>query len=542
MPSLIFSTVAGIRRRFLARLLTRMAHDNSGVIAVIVAILVPAFVALAALAIDMSYAYWTRTQLQHAATAAALAGATALLDADDNDVPDNNDYRDMAIRYAYLNMEQARHGAVIHTSCGIYDSASDIVAAGNFCTDVEVGNWAPAPARAFTARYLPNGTDNPAYDPLTMSLDAVSVETRRADANGNPLGLFLAAAVGLAQTDINTVAIAWSQGGVPSGRSCYEDGVLAGGEVTLGSDAVFVNNFCIYGREGVTFVSGPVIEEGTQIGALNSASCNPYCSDCGAQCGTINFESHECYVPRDTYLYMPPEDCDAACAAAHGGIADRLTWLQANGLCGPVESAISYGVDLQPEQANSISAIIDGIEFGTDRPPQITNVVIIDTPGTIPFQTEHPVTGVVQSFMGNTLPPPADIVPGTAYIFYGDFYVDNVIYDVTDIIIAVRGTAYFDGGALRNIAPCDGTQRYKLGFYATNDLYMRDVATGVDLIGGNDVVIGENFNEYEPGPHDVSIQAGNDVWTDESGQNLTCPGRKKSYGGPGADPVMRLVD
>ncbi len=145
--------------------------------------------------------------------------------------------------------------------------------------------------------------------------------------------------------------------------------------------------------------------------------------------------------------------------------------------------------------------------------------------------------------MGLTLPPPADIVPGTAYIINGDFYVDNVIYDLLNVIVAVRGTAHFDGGAFRNVAPCEGTDIYKLGFYATGDLYMRDVATGVDLIAGNDVMIGENFNEFEPGPQDVSIQAGNDVVTDEDGHNLKCPDRIKSYGEETSTGlIVRLVD
>jgi len=342
--------------------------------------------------------------------------------------------------------------------------------------------------------------------------------------------LFFAAVLGFRTADVVTAAIAEGVGG---SNNCFEDGILAGKEVTLGSDSVLVNDFCIYGRKGVTFVSAPVVEEGVTIGALKSDSCIPVdCSDCGAQCGTIEFESHECYVPKGTADLpdFPPED----------GPVDRLDWLLGNGLCGSVQPAISYGLDLQPEQAKNIKKIIDGIESGTDRPPQITDVVVIKTPGKIPFTTKHPVTGKVHSYWGNTLPPPADIVPGTAYIFYGNFYVDNVIYDLKNIIVAVRGSAYFDGGAFRNIAPCDGTERYKLGFYATKDLYMRDVATGVDLIGGRDVIIGENFNEFEPGPHDVSVQAKRDIITDEDGQNRSCPSSKKSYAS--TDAVMRLVN
>lgn len=521
-----------------------LLRDRRGVVAVIVTIMLPVFIGFAALAIDMSYARWTRTELQHTASAAALAGVLDLTDAlDPAGVPDTDDYRKKAVEYAYKNMPEVRHGRVLETICGTYVTANETVTGSNECADVKAGNWNPA-TRTFTPWDEPfDPLNNPdGFDPSTMDLDAVQVYTHRSQTNGNPLNLFLAAVVGLAQTDVNTQAVAWGTGG-GGATNCYEDGILAGGYVTLGSDGVFVNDFCIYGREGVTFVSGPVIEEGAQIGSLGSAFCTPDCSDCGAQCGTIDFESHECYVPRDTYLYMPPEDCDAACAAAHDGYADRLEWLLDFGYCDPMEPAMAaYGLDLQPEQANDISTIIDGIKIGD--PPQITNVVIIGdgSPGPISFEMENFMTSEIRNLQGYTLPPPGDIVPGTAYIINGNFYVDNEIYNLTNVIVAVRGNAYFDGGAFRNTAPCEGDGNYKLGFYATEDLYVRDVATGVDLIGGNDVLIGENFNEFEPGPHDVSIQAGNDVFIDEDGHYLRCPDRIKSYGEETTGPYVRLVD
>ncbi len=182
------------------------------------AIFLPVLVVIAALVIDMGYAYWTRTQLQHAASAAALAGAGVLLDADENDEPDTNAYRNMAIRYAFKNMKQAKHGAVINTSCGIYDAVGDTIGSGKLCNDVEVGYWLPSPELDFKARYL-DGSFNPNYDPLTMELNAVKVVTRNAAANGNALNLFLGAAVGLAQTDIGTSAVAVLDGGDAS-ESC----------------------------------------------------------------------------------------------------------------------------------------------------------------------------------------------------------------------------------------------------------------------------------------------------------------------------------
>ena len=190
-----------------------MRRDRTGVAAIVMAIFLPVLVGFAALAIDMSYAYWTRTQLQHAASAAALAGAGVLRDADGDDEPDSDEYRDMAIRYAFKNMKQTRHGAVINTSCGVYDAVGDAIGSGNLCNDVEVGYWIPSPELEFKARYLLDGGLNPNYDPLTMNLNAVKVVTRNAGVNGNALNLFLGAAVGLAQTDIGTSAVAVLGGG-----------------------------------------------------------------------------------------------------------------------------------------------------------------------------------------------------------------------------------------------------------------------------------------------------------------------------------------
>ncbi len=73
MRSKNFSIASVIRRVSQA-----LWRDQTGVAAIVFTITLPALVAFAALAIDMSYAYWTRTQLQHAASVAALAGASQL--------------------------------------------------------------------------------------------------------------------------------------------------------------------------------------------------------------------------------------------------------------------------------------------------------------------------------------------------------------------------------------------------------------------------------------------------------------------------------
>ena len=57
----------------------RFLRDDSGVVAVIVAMLLVVFVGFSALVIDMGYWYNVRRQLQTAADAAALAGCQELI-------------------------------------------------------------------------------------------------------------------------------------------------------------------------------------------------------------------------------------------------------------------------------------------------------------------------------------------------------------------------------------------------------------------------------------------------------------------------------
>ncbi len=209
-------------------------RDRAGVVAVVVAICLPVFVALAALAIDMSYAYWVRTQLQHAASAAALAGASRLR----VEVNTVNAVKLEAIEYAGKNLDPALHGTVL------------------LAPDVNLGNWNPA-ARSFTLI----GTTGPAgtacsdpvpseTDPACLPIDAVEVTTRKAQVNGNPLNLFLAPAIGLARTDISTVAIASAEPAPPLSGStvCFEQGMVAGNDVDIQPNNSFANGYCVYGR------------------------------------------------------------------------------------------------------------------------------------------------------------------------------------------------------------------------------------------------------------------------------------------------------
>ncbi|MCZ6683129.1 MAG: pilus assembly protein, partial [Planctomycetota bacterium] len=194
---------------------TELLREERGIVAVIFAILLPLFLGLAALAIDMSYAYKVRNTTQVTSSAAALAGVSVLYDADgndnpnDDDVPNNasEDYRREAIEYAYRNMSEAVHGNVVSALCGSFDPVTDAAGVDDLeCDDIKAGHWDGATFHAW---------DGASYVPATMEIDALQVQTHRAAGGGNdnPLQLFFAGALGLSETDINTTAVATTGGG-----------------------------------------------------------------------------------------------------------------------------------------------------------------------------------------------------------------------------------------------------------------------------------------------------------------------------------------
>ncbi len=179
-----------------------MLREERGIVAVIFAILLPLFLGLAALAIDMSYAYKVRNTTQVTSSAAALAGVSVLYDADgnddpnDDDVPDNasEEYRREAIEYAYRNMSQAAHGNVVSAACGSYDPVTDAAGFDDLeCDDIKAGHWDGETFHAW---------DGASDIPATMEIDALQVMTHRAEVNGNPLELFFAAALGPVGPDL----------------------------------------------------------------------------------------------------------------------------------------------------------------------------------------------------------------------------------------------------------------------------------------------------------------------------------------------------
>jgi hypothetical protein len=141
-------------------------RDQRGSAAVLFAGGVMMLVGMAAISVDLSYLFVLRGKLQTTADAAALAAVGEV---------DDETARATALNYAALNMPSGNHGAVLATN------------------DVRTGIW-DFRAKTFT--------------PGAAPANALRVITRRAEGNGNAVGLFFAQALGFTAADVETQAIA----------------------------------------------------------------------------------------------------------------------------------------------------------------------------------------------------------------------------------------------------------------------------------------------------------------------------------------------
>ena len=149
------------------RRVAELPRDDGGAMGVLVAIGIVVLMGIAALAVDMGYAYATKTRLSAAADAAALAAVSQL--------PDTTAAQATALDYVEKNLPAAQNGTVVAAA------------------DIAMGYWDSA-----TRTFASGGTP----------VNAVSVTARRSQDNGNPLGLLFARVMGFAETDISTTSLA----------------------------------------------------------------------------------------------------------------------------------------------------------------------------------------------------------------------------------------------------------------------------------------------------------------------------------------------
>ncbi len=169
-------------------------RDQQGSVLTVLAVSMMVVVGFTGLAVDGGYLYSLRSKLQATADAAALAAATQL-DVDEASVTI------AAMDYAGKNMPAADHGTVLTNA------------------DVVLGHW-----DGDTRTFIPKGTTTEPgkaclrpvpqeMNPNCLSLNAVKVTTRRAQANGNPMQLIFASVLGFDHADVVAVSIAAAKTG-----------------------------------------------------------------------------------------------------------------------------------------------------------------------------------------------------------------------------------------------------------------------------------------------------------------------------------------
>ena len=247
--------------------------NRAGLLLVLSALLLAVILSCVAIAADVGYLVLVRTQLQVAADAASLAAT--------QDLPNHEAAWLVAEHYA---TENHPHGLVVTPA------------------DVVVGNW---------------NADSLTFIPGAAPVNAVEVTVRRSIVSNNPVTLFFAPLRGVTHTDVvaSAIAVATQQ------HDCWQRGVTAGNRVTIGQD-VCLDNYCVYGRNGVSFGQEPRVINGAKVGVLDES--------------TVSYGQDPVGLPEHI-----------------------------------VEA------DKQPELAHDIETIIDNLELGIDLPPQITIVQVV---------------------------------------------------------------------------------------------------------------------------------------------------------------------
>jgi hypothetical protein len=154
---------------------------NRGIATIYIALILVALLAFAGLAIDLGYMYVAKTQLQNAADAAALAGASQFSELTSSDTIQLN-ARNQAISFASKNYSTKIPVTILSDSTNDFSAANDIT----------VGNW-----------------DGTTYIRGKIPINAIEVRTRRTpDSPDKQVSIFFGRIFGWDKMSASAVAIA----------------------------------------------------------------------------------------------------------------------------------------------------------------------------------------------------------------------------------------------------------------------------------------------------------------------------------------------
>ncbi len=163
--------------------LRRFLKEERGAASIMVAVSLVVILGMGALAVDLGYVMSTRSEVQKAADASALAAASRLVQL----------YNDQGGDMTEAEMAAAAIAAANQWSQSNTASNSSLTVAAN---DVQLGVWNPS-AKTFTL----GGAAN--------ELNAVKITMRRDGTTNGPISLFFGSVVGVSTVNVSAQAVSW---------------------------------------------------------------------------------------------------------------------------------------------------------------------------------------------------------------------------------------------------------------------------------------------------------------------------------------------
>jgi Flp pilus assembly protein TadG len=186
------------------RRLRAILAERSGAILIMMALLLPAFIVIAAMSVEVGRDYMMRSELQSTADAAALAGASQI-------ETSASAVKAQATAFAARNMSTSTYDSVLKAA------------------DVEMGAWDTT-----TKKFTAGGTDT----------NAVRVTTRLSSTNSNALTLFFGKVAKISSSNITAQAVAVPGGSTGNGCVLALDPNNDAGALTVGGNGSISNSGC----------------------------------------------------------------------------------------------------------------------------------------------------------------------------------------------------------------------------------------------------------------------------------------------------------
>lgn len=218
----------------------------------------------------------TKTQLQTASDAVALAAAQSL----ENHDTGTTYGMEIAARYYGDNNENL----TIKSS------------------DIQFGTWDGA-QETFTSS--------------VVDVNSVRVSAEMSAARGNPLFTAFSNLTGLGAIDISTDSVVIASTTTPQTNICESGGLFSGGKLSSGSNNDYLSGFCTYAEDEITIGSNNYYEEDSSLRGAYSASLDIGSSNsCG---GNNTCELQRPDSPSDDYVVDLPDEIDGVVSSLNAG-------------------------------------------------------------------------------------------------------------------------------------------------------------------------------------------------------------------------------